>query len=263
MERFALSPPSSEGGLSIIEQVGRMQAQSSCGKASRCYLVGVLPDGGGMGFFRPDCKCWNCAGCAAKLRARWTLRSYLGVQAYQARGEHFQFVTLTSHEKLMGLSQTLHVWPKAWSKLRRRVQRAAPSWHFILVPEQHQDGRLHVHLIASANLGTRWWKNNARASGLGYKAEDAEFKAWDGDPALAAWYVAKYMDKQMLITAWPRKFHRIRTSQHFPELPPLPDGGFPELRWQRIAAGEFPIWAANLVETGVRLVNLSTGEALV
>jgi len=260
----ALSPVRPErGGLSIIEQVGRLTSENGCTKASRCYCVGIKESTGQGFFFRPDCKCWNCEACAARLRARWTLRTFKGVEAYQAQGEHFTFVTLTSSWKLKGLAQTLWVWPKAWSMLRRRVQRAAPGWHFVMIPEQHKDGRLHVHLLASANLGTDWWSDNAVMCGLGWKAEEAEFKCLTATAEHAAAYAAKYLGKQWGVKEWPRYFHHIRTSQRFPALPPL-EAGFPydQFSWERVSPKEFQVWLSDMQSEGYHLIYTGTGETL-
>ncbi len=209
---------------------------------------------------RPDCKCWNCPSCAARLRARWSLRTFLGVSEYQRQGEHFKFVTVTSHERLYGISQTLKVWPPAWAKLRSRVGYEVGKWRFVLVPEQHQDGRLHVHIIASTDLGTRWWKDNARECGLGYIAEEAEFKQADGHPARAAAYVSKYLGKQQGVAVWPRYFHHIRTSQHFPELPPLGDNPYDGIAWIALSPKQIINWLALREHENQPVYYTGTGE---
>jgi hypothetical protein len=103
---------------------------------------------------------------------------------------------------------------------------------------------LHVHLIASANLGTRWWKDNARECGLGYMTEEEEFKAGKAEPGRAAAYAAKYLDKQLGVKAWPRYFHHIRTSQHFPELPASGDNPYENVIWHALSPKDVLHWLA-------------------
>jgi len=225
-----------------LERLQELTNESQCTKNNRPYMVGWDSEVEMAYVFRPDCKCWNCAPCAARLRNRWTARAFEGVQAYISAGEEFKFVTLTSHERLVSFNQTLYVWPKAWKKLKDRVNYRVPGWHYILIPEQHRDGRLHVHLIASTDLGTRWWKDNARASGLGFKAEEEEFKAGRAEPGRAAAYVTKYLGKQLGVKAWPRYFHHIRTSQHFPDLPEQPDNPYLNVIWHALSPKEVLHW---------------------
>lgn len=262
MEALLHCPPSSEGGLSIIEQVGRLAGLSGCNRANRPYMVALDLENDRAFIFRPDCKTWGCPSCAAHLRARWTLRAYLGVLHYQASGGDFKFVTLTSHERLHSFGQTLHVWPKAWSILRRRVSRAAPGWRFVMVPEQHRTGRLHVHLIASANLGSRWWKDNGREAGLGFIAEEAEFRAGAAEPALAAAYVAKYLGKQMAVAAWPRYFHHIRTSQRFPQIPNENGNPYDDLTWIAMNTKRVIGWLELQRHLGFKVFYTGSGEEL-
>lgn len=226
------------------ERLSELTGESECSKANRPYMVGWDEEAEAAYVFRPDCKCWNCPACAARLRRRWTARAYEGIQFYISQGEDFKFVTLTSHERLYSVSQTLRVWPPAWRKLQNRVKYQRPGWHYVMIPEQHRDGRLHVHLIASANLGTRWWKDNARECGLGYMAEEAEFKAGKAEPGRAAAYAAKYLDKQLGVQQWPRYFHHIRTSQHFPQLPEREGNPYENVIWFPLSPKDVLHWLA-------------------
>ena len=188
---------------------------------------------------------------------------FMATEKYIGDGEKFKFLTLTSHEYLKTLSQTLYVWPRAWPKLRKRANAAVDgSWHWAMIPEMHRDGRLHVHLIESANLGTKWWKDNARASGLGWRAEEEEFKRGGAEPGRAAAYVSKYLGKQLGNKNWPRYFHHVRTSQHYPELPPLEGGGFPDVIWHTLNTHAMLHWLQMQEEHGVPVIYAATGEIL-
>jgi hypothetical protein len=245
-----------------IARLIELTGESGCTKANRPYMVGWDEEMEAFYVFRPDCKCWNCEPCAARLRRRWTRRAYEGINHYIALGEEFKFVTLTSHERLVTFSQTLRVWPLAWKKLSERVRYNAKGWHWIMIPEQHRNGRLHVHLIASANLGTRWWKDNARECGLGYKAEEAEFKAGHAEPGRAAAYAAKYLDKQLGVKQWPRYFHHIRTSQHFPELPAEPDNPYDRVVWIALTPAQALTWLARRERENQPVYYTGNGEAI-
>jgi len=245
-----------------IARLSELTNASGCTKSNRPYMIGWDSEVEAFYVFRPDCKCWNCPSCAARLRARWTARAFEGIEQYIQTGEEFKFVTLTSHERLVTFNQTLFVWPKAWKLLSRRVNYHAKGWHWIMIPEQHRDGRLHVHLIASANLGTRWWKDNARECGLGYKAEEAEFKAGKAEPGRAAAYASKYLGKQMGVKAWPRYFHHIRTSQHFPELPADPENPYDEIAWIALTPKQVLSWLAQREREKTPVYYTGNGERL-
>jgi hypothetical protein len=236
--------------------------ESGCTKKNRPFMVGWDSEGGVSYVFRPDCKCWNCPSCAARLRARWTVRAYQATLGYMAEGRKFALVTLTCHERLKTLNQTLFVWPKAWAKLRYRVNYAAHGWHFIMIPEQHRTGRLHVHLATDAGLPKRWWKDNGRECGLGYMAEASEFRDTNVSPALVSWYVTKYLGKQLDVNQWPRYFHHIRTSQHYPELPGSEDNPFDRVSWRALGKRDFLLWLTVQRENHVKVCYAGTGEEI-
>jgi len=85
---------------------------------------------------------------------------------------------------------------------------------YVLLPEQHLDGRLHIHALASNGVENRWLKNNARACGLGFMNEsDLIENHKDAIP-----YMVKYLDKAIADENWPNRFRRVRTSQKWPKL---------------------------------------------
>lgn len=206
---------SSEAGLSSIEQVQKTRAETVCQARNRPYLVGVNSHIKRAVLFQPRCKSWSCPVCAKINRALWAVRAFHGARIiHETLSKPIDFLTLTSHEKL-GPSASLAVWPEAWKRLRMRARYAAGGFDYLLVPEQHEDGRLHVHAIETAALGTRWWKDNARECGLGFMADEQEARTPQG----AAYYVVKYLTKSIGYTEWPRGFRRVRTSHDWPKLP--------------------------------------------
>lgn len=167
--------------------------------------------------FQPRCKSWMCAGCAEINKRQWAMRTEHGARVLAKRGLEIQFLTLTSHEKL-DPRETMAVWGDAWKKLRTRAVRAAGAKvEYLMMPEKHKDGRLHMHAIETANLSTRWWKDNARECGLGYMAEEEEIESVGG----AVFYVTKYVSKSLEVEKWPRRWRRVRASQGWPKLPEL------------------------------------------
>jgi len=177
-------------------------------------MIAINRDNRQAVFFRPRCKLWSCPACAETNKRLWAVKAYHGAEQLAAEGaQHIAFLTLTSHERL-DAAGSLAVWPSAWSKLRDRAKYASGGFDYLLVPEQHADGRLHVHAIETAGLGKRFWKDAARKSGLGYQCEEEEANT----PAGAAYYVVKYLTKSIAYTNWPKGFRRVRTSRNWPKL---------------------------------------------
>lgn len=125
------------------------------------------------------------------------------------------------------MEQTLYVWPDAWAKLSRRIRYHFKGIRYVLLPEVHADGRMHIHAIASHGLGTRWLKDHACACGLGYMASSEKLS----DHTRSVYYVTKYLNKAIEDTKWPSRFRRVRTSQHWPELPPSQEFQKLDLEW--------------------------------
>lgn len=201
-----------QGGLITLEQLH----QTKCTTPLRPWLVGTHEALHQVVFFQPNCKLWSCPHCAEINRRKWTYRAAHGVQVLIDQGQSVVHITLTSHEKL-DAEQTVRVLPFAWKKLRMRMSRASDVYDYYLVPERHEDSRLHVHMLTSAPLPERWWKDNARQSGMGYQAKEREVV----DPVKAGYYVSKYLSKSIAETRWKSGFRRVRTSRSWPKLPDI------------------------------------------
>lgn len=231
---------SSEAGLTTIEQVAKTP-DDYCQARNRPFLIGVNTAIKRAVFFQPRCRSWSCPHCAKVNRALWAARAFHGAQHLnETLSKPIAFLTLTSHEKL-DRAGSLAVWPKAWSNLRKRAHYQSGGFDYLLVPEQHEDGRLHVHAIETAALGERFWKDNARAVGLGYMVDEEIARTPQG----AAFYVVKYLTKSIGDTLWPRGFRRVRTSRHWPKLPQMeqPSGwDFKPLAQDKALADEVQRW---------------------
>ncbi len=229
-----------------------------CVTENRVFLAQVNHDLSLVYFYRPDCHLWSCLDCAEVNKRRWTAIVGEGIKHYQEEGfRTWRFVTLTSSGKLSTFNQTLYVWRPAWRKLYARLKRKQPDIKYVFLPEKHADGRLHFHALVSADLGTRWWKDNAYTSGLGYKAESQEPLSLIS----ACSYVLKYITKSLQCgSAWPKHFHRIRVSHGWPKADlaltygNLLDGCtvIHALEW----SGKAALWRSE----GYKLIDIRTGE---
>lgn len=203
------SPPP-EGGLITTRTSRRNTCQNvpmMLGK-NRAIKAAVL--------FQPRCKLWRCEDCAKINADLWIMRATYATHLLIEQGKPLDMVTITSHERLSP-DQTIRILPHAWDKLRKRASREVGKLDYLAIPERHEDFRVHIHALVLCQLGKRWWKDNARACGLGYMAEDKPVYSAHG----AGFYVGKYLTKQLKDSCWAKGFRRIRTSQNFPKLPPL------------------------------------------
>lgn len=200
-------------GLSIKEQVQKIPSNPFiCEAHNRPFLLCVNVDYKLALFFKPRCKLWTCPACGEMNKRQWAVKTYQGASKLAANGHTVNFLTITMHERTRG-TYALKIWPKAWKKLRERASYQSGGFQYLIIPEQHKDGTMHVHAIETAGLGERWWKDNARACGLGYMADEEEIRTPEG----AAWYVTKYLTKSISVLNWPKGFRRIRTSQSWPK----------------------------------------------
>lgn len=206
-----LSFLSAESGLIIY----RVIQQDSCVAPRRPILRAVNSTLQQVVFFRPLCKSWNCPYCAPRRATMWQIRAVTGVQVFRDLGRPVDFVTVTSHEKLSA-SASQAVLGSAWNKLRTRLSRdGGDDVEYFAVPEQHKNGRWHLHAIVTVQLKKRWWKDNARECGFGFQSDVQEVKSLGGVGS----YVSKYLTKSLEIENAPRRFRRVRLSHGWPEQP--------------------------------------------
>jgi len=175
---------------------------------------------------RGTCDSWSCAECAQRMRDRWSLRGQIGVRQFMREGIQVDFVTLTSHRKLMNFAQTEHVWRLAWPNVYSALKRRNPDLQYMLIPEKHKNGRMHVHAIWTAGVGTRDLKEICARRGLGYQLKVSPVKS-----ALDAQrYIIKYLRKDLGDDV-PQRFHRVRVSQGWPKIP-APNTPQSALKWE-------------------------------
>lgn len=189
-----------------------------CSNPKSPYLVGVAKNSKKAVVFKSNCDSWECEECATKKQSQWCARAILGCKLIRSSGMAVQFVTITSHEKLKTFAATSAVFPSAWSKLYQRMKRKTPDMSYLLITEKHKkDDRLHAHFLTSCPMKTKWYKDNARACGLGFQAK---VKPVESDGAAAA-YVSKYIGKSLGGDTLPPHFRRVRCSQNWAALAQL------------------------------------------
>lgn len=206
---------------SYIEQV----SANTCPNTGTPLLIATSEDRRTALVFHPRCKTWDCPYCGEVNRAAWGWRATLGAKVLAAQG-HMNFITLTPHERL-DVRGSFRVLPSAWGKLNDRLRRAAAG-EYLIVPEPHKTGKVHLHGLFSHDLPRRWWKDNARACGMGYQVDLQEVRNDGGVMA----YVTKYLGKSLQYSNFAKGFHRVRTSRGWP---PMPETALPG-DWQIVAA---------------------------
>lgn len=202
-----------------------------------------------------NCDSWSCEDCAKRMSERWGMRANFGAKKILDAGEALDFFTITSHEKLPDFESTEKVWRKAWGALYNALKRQNKSLEYMIVPEKHEDGRMHVHGLWNAGVAKRWLKDNARKRGLGYMVDVSHISTSGG----AAKYVTKYVGKNLGIDV-PKHFRRVRVSHGWADIP-APDNALVGLRWEHIGSnGALETVYAECQEKGIALIDLKTGE---
>jgi hypothetical protein len=213
MASNALAPPPPAGGLKhFIEQ----SDATSCETVSRPYLKAVDSEAKVVYYIRPDCKSWSCEFCAERRRRLWTFLATYGGDNLLAQGHGLSFVTLTSHRNIRDLQAGIEVWRDAWPKLSARWRRATPGVQYLYVGEGKKRKHFHVHLITTATLPTKWYKDNAAETGLGYQAKAVPIES-AGECGL---YTGKYLGKAIAVMGWPPYWRRVNTSRKWPKPEP-------------------------------------------
>lgn len=189
--------------------------RQDCQTPNRPVMVGTAGDVKYL--YKPRCGLWSCTPCAHENKRQWAARIAHGVDVYQHQGyDQWAFVTLTAHESRRGFEASQHDLWEAWPLLRTaRRKKARGQILYARIPERHKDGTLHLHMVTHPSMGKKWWKDESRRRGLGYMQDERPLR----DPALAAWYVSKYLAKGLDSEHWPRDLRRITTSVGWPHLP--------------------------------------------
>lgn len=177
-------------------------------------------------FVSANCDDWECKECANRKATHWRMRADKGAREILFDGETLDFVTITGHEKLADFAATERVWTLAWPALYAALKRQSAGLKYMLIPERHKSGRMHIHALWNAGVSKRWIKDNARKRGMGYQADVSHVL----DAGSATKYVTKYIGKN-LGTDVPDRFRRVRVSNNWPDLD-RPNSEASVLRWE-------------------------------
>ncbi len=212
MAQEGLPPRRQAGGLNALKNNPTFWG---CETPNRPYLKATDEANKTIYIIRPDCKLWSCRPCAERRRRLWVFVANFGGDALLSEGRECTFVTLTSSRMVRTLAGGIWVWRRAWPKLSARWRRAEKDLQYLYVPEHTEGFNFHVHLITTATLPSKWYKDNGAATGLGYIAEASpilEAKHCGG-------YVGKYLAKALANMKYPKYFRRVNTSRGWPKPP--------------------------------------------
>lgn len=183
-----------------------------CTAPNRPYMVARNAGERHVVLFQPRCRSWQCPACANINVRLYALLASQGAQALSLQGHDVAFLTLTSNAKVRSDEGSRYIWRDAWPRLRKRAGREiGRAFDYQCVPERHEDGAWHWHLVTMPPLSERWWKDNAPEVGLGYMVDESIINSVVG----VSWYIAKYLTKS-LGTDWPVGWRRLRTSRTWP-----------------------------------------------
>jgi hypothetical protein len=230
-----------------------------CKNPKSPYLVGLPKTGSSALVFKSNCDEWECEECAAKKRSQWSARAILGCETIRSNGMDAKFITVTSAEWYTSSAAAIANFPRAWNKLYCRLKRKNPALMYLLTIEfGAKTGHMHAHFLTDAQQTERWYKNNARSSGMGYQAK-VETVETSGK---AAAYVSKYIGKSLGGHALPRKFRRVRCSQNWTPLVQLEaHRQSSDYDWLVCNTRESLWWAtAECQKTRTTMIDGSTGE---
>jgi len=214
--------------------------------------IGVNPANGTAIVHKMGCKSWACPYCSIKRKGFLVIKAYNGIESYKQAGTtDWFFGTLTMHRKWRGKASVTN-FQSNWNKFYQRMKRVTNgNLYYILLPEQHKDGSLHVHIISTCQAETRWWKDNGAKCGMGFKNENETLRS----TAKACWYVTKYIGKSLNVATWPVNLRRVRFSVRWPK--PLPDEA---IAWQCVPPDMAKHAVRKRLAMGYKVTNAITGE---
>jgi len=209
-----------EGGLNCsLRLIGENMSTTStekpeCKALNRPYILAKNTGEHRAYAFRPGCGLWTCPACREELKREWVLIALTGAQSLINSGHALGFITVTARGgKGRTQERSVSQFAVAWPKLARRAKyHGCGVFEYLLVPELHQNGVIHYHLIGTNTLKQKWWKDNAFEVGLGYMAKVKPLQ----DVGWVVWYVSKYLGKDLGRQTWPEGLRRVRTSRGWP-----------------------------------------------
>jgi len=229
----AFSPPAPAGGLNFIEQLAA-RAIVRCPNPKSPILRATNQRLKVQHYLKAACGMWSCPVCSTKNAQKWIARILTGVNAHL--DDTWSFVTVTAHEKTRGTTSLVNL-RSGWPRLLRRLKRAVDyDVRYVMVYEPHADDEnsLHMHMIINVQLGTKWWKDNARSCGMGYQDHEGIVT----NAGQAAGYCAKYLLKASdKCDQYEKHMRRINCSRNWEPLPKL-SSDEDEYEWTHVISVE-------------------------
>lgn len=260
--------------LADIEfEIEQSKALSSLARCENHAPLICYPDGEGRWrLCQGCCNDWLCPRCG-HLRAREEFgRIVAGAKTLADQGHSLYFWTLTCRGRDLPLDEAMAHYLEWTDRLlkacREQSRRSGGFWTYCQVTERQQRQHPHSHLIttflpsdavltheqrqrrdgtpyAAEIYASKWFTERNQTAGLGpqHKIEPVL------NPVGLAAYVAKYLFKDCMTTAWPPGWKRIRYSRSWPKLPDIASPeAFPIVRaadWKRVEALTQTVWAAD------------------
>lgn len=188
-----------------------------CSNPDSPYVVGLSKTEHRALVFQADCDKWECVECQKKKKSKWVARAIIGSKTISSYGIALQFITITMHPSLKNFAATSAVFPRAFPQLYARMKRKMPSLHYLMVMEQHKNGRLHAHMLTDYCPTLRSWKIDLTKCGFGYQTDIKKVE----NEGVAAAYVSKYIGKSLGGMCLPQHFRRVRVTANWATLPEL------------------------------------------
>ncbi len=174
-----------------------MRSASGC---SRPVAGRVLYNPSTGEFLPLPCNTWGCSVCGPAKAHR------VGVLAARARPE--RFVTLSK------VGSDLETVSWRLKTLSKSLRRSGKAWEYLAVPEVHQNGFWHLHLLQKGDfIPQRELSRRAASAGMG---SVVWIERVQGEEQVSS-YLCKYLTKDLLDReiSRSRRSKRFRTSRGF------------------------------------------------
>lgn len=250
----------------LIEEA-EIQQTAWCDNAAP--LICYVDEAGKAHLVEGCCNDWTCGRCGLKRAKAEYGRMVEGARRLHQDGNALYFLTLTCRGADMPLETAERDYMKWTNRIlstcRADWKKRGGTWAYVQVTERQKRQHPHSHLITTFRpkdatpakkgdtlahgaaarhdcLNSPWMVKAVQRAGLGKMVDISEI----GSPVAVAVYVAKYLFKDAMQTAWPKGWKRIRYSHSWPKLPEHKHSiAFPVMRpddWLMVRALERTIW---------------------
>lgn len=193
------------------------EAGKRCTKQNRPFLTAVEHNDKDVFLMRVDCKCWDCAPCAARNAKRWIARIINHCNHVDSENG-WQMFTITAHKNANNEYKSILNLRTGWKKLYNRMRYEFGVTDYVKVWERHKNKRFHLHgLVNNDTIDKAWLKLNSVECGMGYQVEIHPVD----NAGQVAGYIAKYFLKGEAAAnePFPKNLRRIEVSRTWLKLP--------------------------------------------